>query len=81
MKIRIDIDGEDFYTLWKYSYEHQTDNPEMEILHKILDGKLDRIEKRQLYSKSKTAGTPEEREAARREYLDRVGIPQNFRWS
>lgn len=28
----------------------------------------------------KTAGTPEEREKARQEYLEKVGIPENFRW-
>ena len=32
------------------------------------------------YSKSKTAPTEEEREKFRKEYLDRRGIPENFRW-
>ena len=31
-------------------------------------------------SKSKTAPTEEEREKFRQEYLDRQGIPENFRW-
>lgn len=35
---------------------------------------------RELYGKSKTAPTEEEREKARQEYLDRRGIPDSFRW-
>ena len=34
---------------------------------------------RELYTRSKTAPTEEEREKARQEYLDRRGIPENFR--
>ena len=36
---------------------------------------------RQLYSRYKTAPTEEEREQARQEYLDRRGVPQNYRWT
>ena len=35
---------------------------------------------RELYTRSKTAPTEEEREKARQEYLDRRGIPEDFRW-
>ena len=35
---------------------------------------------RELYTKSKTAPTEEEREKARQEYLDRRGIQADFRW-
>ena len=35
---------------------------------------------REVYSKSKTAPTEEEREKFRQEYLDRREIPENFRW-
>ena len=38
------------------------------------------VYKRQVYSKFKTAPTEEEREKFRKEYLDRRGIPENFRW-
>jgi hypothetical protein len=34
----------------------------------------------EIYSKSKTASTEEEREKSRQEYLDRVGIHPDFRW-
>ena len=45
-----------------------------------LENKLDRIVMRDLYGKSKTAPTEEEREQARKEYLDRRGVPESFRW-
>ena len=35
---------------------------------------------RDLFGKSKTAPTKEEREQARKEYLDRRGVPEGFRW-
>ena len=35
---------------------------------------------RDLFGKSKTAPTEEEREQARKEYLDRRGVPDSFRW-
>lgn len=35
---------------------------------------------RELYTKSKTAQTEEEREKARQEYLDKRGIQKDFRW-
>ena len=45
-----------------------------------LEKKLDRMVMRDLYGKFKTAPTEEERERARKEYLDRQGVPENFRW-
>ncbi len=35
---------------------------------------------RDLYGKFKTAPTEEERERARKEYLDRRGVQESFRW-
>lgn len=45
-----------------------------------LQEKLEAMVKRELYTRYKTAGTLEEREKARQEYLEKVGIPENFRW-
>ena len=45
-----------------------------------LEKKLDRMVMRDLFGKSKTARTKEERERARKEYLDRRGVPESFRW-
>ena len=45
-----------------------------------LEKKLDKMVMRELYGKFKTAPTEEEREQARKEYLDRRGVPERFRW-
>lgn len=45
-----------------------------------LEGKLDALATRQLYTTYKTAPTPGEREKARQEYLNKKNIPKNFRW-
>lgn len=45
-----------------------------------LQEKLEAMVKRELYTRYKTAVTPEERVKARQEYLEKVGIPENFRW-
>lgn len=54
-----------------------------ELLPAIKEGleqKLDALVKRELYTKYKTAPTKEEQEKARREYLDKCGILDDFRW-
>ncbi len=45
-----------------------------------LQKKVDAMLTRSLYTTYKTATTEEEREKARQEYLDKVGIPQPFQW-
>ena len=49
-------------------------------IEKGLENKLDALVKHQLYSSYKTAPTEEEREKARKEYLDKIGIHKDFRW-
>jgi len=44
-----------------------------------LKEKMNQMQLRKLYSDSKSAETEAEREAARREYLDRVGVSEDFR--
>lgn len=48
-------------------------------IKKALMEKLDSMEKRQLYTTFKTAPTEEDREKSRQEYLDKCGMPENFR--
>ena len=55
------------------------DSCEKEIKQR-LEQKLDRMVLHGLYEKSKTASTAEERERARKEYLDRRGVHESFRW-
>lgn len=45
-----------------------------------LEAKLEALVRHDLYTRSKTADTPQERETARQAYLDRVGMRQSFRW-
>ena len=45
-----------------------------------LEKKIHSLYERELYSKSKTADSEEEREKARIKYLDEKGIPESFRW-
>lgn len=49
-------------------------------IKKGLEEKVDALVMRELYTKYKTAPTDEERGKARREYLDKRGVPDSFRW-
>lgn len=75
---QIQIPEELFILLMKY---HLLDMEEVqpEIKKGLMD-KMDSITMRLLYSKYKTAPTEEEKQKARREYLDKRGIPEKFRW-
>ena len=49
-------------------------------IKKGLEEKLEAMVRRDLYTKYKTAPTEEEKKRARKEYLDRRGVPESFRW-
>ena len=53
---------------------------EEDMIKKELTIKMNSITKRQIYSKYKAANSEEQREKARQEYLEKVGIPEAFRW-
>lgn len=60
---------------------HLMENVDCETkIKRELEKKLDKMVMRDLYGKFKTAPTEEERELARKEYLDRRGVPESFRW-
>ena len=73
----VQIPYELFFQLLQYFL---MENYESEEIRQGLERKLDTMVNRELYSKYKTAPTEEEREKSRQEYLDRRGIPENFRW-
>ena len=52
----------------------------LDDVKKGLEQKMNAMVERELYTKSKTAPSEEEREKARQEYLDRRGIQADFRW-
>ena len=51
-----------------------------EEIRQGLEQKLDALVRHELYAKYKTAPTAEEREQARKEYLDKRGVFPDFRW-
>ena len=74
----VQISEELFFMLIKY-HLLGVDNFVPDI-KKGLEEKLEALVRRELYTKYKTAKTEEEREQARKEYLDKVGIQKDFRW-
>ena len=74
----VQISQELFIALMRYFLLEQEEiYPERK---KGLEKKLDALVMRELYTKYKTAPSEEEREKARREYLDKRGVPESFRW-
>ena len=74
----VQISEELFVAIMRYFMLEQE-----ELLPQIKQGlekKLDAMVMRELYTKYKTAPTEEEREKARQEYLEKVGMHRNFRW-
>lgn len=70
-----------FLDLIQYHCIQDEPDPDLQDqINKELVKKLDAIVTRDIYSRSKTAATPEERERARQEYLDKRGIHKDFRW-
>lgn len=59
---------------------HLLDVQNNDIIKKGLEEKIDSMVKHDLYTKYKTAATEIEREKARQEYLDKVGMRDSFRW-
>lgn len=74
----IQIPQELFMKLLRY---HLLDDDSCTVdVKKGLEQKMNTMVERELYTKSKTAPTEEEREKARQEYLDTRGIQADFRW-
>ena len=74
----VQISEDLFFLLVKY---HLADIDEvLPEIKKALENKLEMLVRRDLYTKYKTATAESEREEARKAYLDKVGMHQNFRW-
>ena len=74
----VQISQELFIALMRYFLlEQEALYPEIK---KGLEKKLDALVMRELYTKYKTALSEEEREKACREYLDKRGVSESFRW-
>ena len=74
----VQISEELFVALLKYHLVEIDDV--LPQIKKGLEEKLEAMVRRELYTKYKTAPTEEEREKARQEYLEKVGMHRSFRW-
>ena len=50
------------------------------VIRKELNKKLESLALHEIYTRSKTSDSEEEREEARQQYLDARGIHRSFRW-
>jgi DNA-binding HxlR family transcriptional regulator len=75
---KVQIPEKVFYELVKFHLLGETDAEEEIKTH--LMKKLDALAEHQLYTRSKKATSQNEREQARKEYLERRGISAAFRW-
>lgn len=76
----VQIPEELLFQLFRYHLLGSDDQELLTSITKGLQEKLDKMVKHQLYSESKTADTEEERNAARKKYLDAIGMHPDFRW-
>ena len=82
----IQIKQELFIKLIQYFHREEIgyDNEEIFDLEREikaeLQKKLDKVSMRSYYTAYKTAPTEQEREEARKKYLDERGVPESYRW-
>ena len=74
----VQIPYELFLLLLQYHLMEYRQNEEK--IRQGLEKKMNAMAEREISSRYKTAPTEEEREKYRKEYLDRRGIPEDFRW-
>lgn len=79
---QVQIPEELFLDLLKYFFSEVCQTQDRaERIHQGLQAKLDSMASRDLYGiMHDVTKTPQEREAARLQYLDSKGIPEAFRW-
>lgn len=77
----IQIPIETFYSLCRIFLLDEADEDDYQAIRNVLSDKLDALVRRETYTVYKTAESPEEREKARRKYLDMVGMRESYRWS
>lgn len=77
----VQISTELFLQLIRFHYLQDTDPSLPEDILKGLENKLEAMVKHDLYSTySNKQLSPQEREQARKQYLDRIGLRDSFRW-
>ena len=76
----VQISEELFLLLTSYHLAGMTDAERKAAIHKGLSDKLDSLLKHYDFTTYNTATTVEEREKARKAYLERSDISEDFRW-
>lgn len=76
----VKIDFKTFIALARYFTLEEHTNELYGQIKADIDCKIDNLVKHELYTVYKTAETEEEREKARLEYLDKIGMRDSFRW-
>lgn len=71
---------ESFLKLVRYFYIENHEKELYEEIKKDIEHKIDSLAKHELYTQYKTADTEQEREQARKKYLDMVGMHKDWRW-
>lgn len=80
MSKNVQIPIELFFELVKYFVLDDTSEARYKAISDALEVKVDNMARHELYTASKTAETAEEREKARQQYLDKIGMRDSFRW-
>lgn len=80
MAKNVQIPLETFLRLYKAICLDLGTEEDMQSIKADLEAKFDALVRRETYSKYKTAPTDAERDQARQEYLDMIGVPGDFRW-
>jgi len=78
MQKNIQIEAELFIELLNYFSDTESNAFMSDEIQKKLSEKLEKLINRELFTKYKRASTPEEREQARREYLEQRGIHKDW---
>lgn len=76
---QVQIPYETLFSLFRY-FLIEPNEKDHKAIENALNAKLEAMIRHDLYTKYKTAPTEEEKEKARQEYLDRIGMLDSFRW-
>lgn len=76
----VKIDFKTFLVLVRYFVLDEHTEELYKDIRQALEAKVDSLARHELYTQSKTAETEQEREQARKKYLDAAGIHSDFRW-
>lgn len=80
MSKQVQIDSELFYALYRLIVLEECDSELLSFAKNQLDSKFNKLVNHSLYSKYKTADSEDDRENARKEYLESIGIHKDFVW-